>query len=155
MTAFLTTITSAIAALLLLIRPWGAPGIQVVKVTIPECKDEAVPEIRTIRKTLSADDRDILVWRITNKCGHQARVAIESAEPAPILCVGEPRTATVDSTFSLGGRKTAYLICTVAYPPCHGDPKACREVYKYRVSAKVSSGYQTQSVSEIEINVDP
>jgi hypothetical protein len=153
----LTAAATAIATFLLWLWPWGAPGIQVAKVSIPENCSSSVPEKK--KKTLNGDKRDILVWRIENKCGEQVRVKIHSADPAPIVCVGEPRTATIDSSFSLAPRKTAFLICTVTYPPCPGDPsgKACREKYKYVADFQRQGDdqMQIQAVSEIEINVDP
>jgi hypothetical protein len=156
-TEILTAAATAITAFLLWIWPWGAPGIEVVKLSIPEsCSASAVEKKK---KTLKGSDRDVLVWRITNKCGEQVRINIRSADPAPIACVGEPRTATMGSPFSLGPRKTAYLICTVHYPPCPGDPsgKACTELYRYTTDFQKAAGgtVQEMAVSELEINVDP
>jgi hypothetical protein len=144
-------LVAGLSGLISWLWPTGLPGVKVIKVKFDDENGACVPKSGPDFKKLKQSDQDLLFLRIANDCKapHDFTVSIgKKLNDANLdfTCLSEQNKAKLGVEFELGGRKKAYLVCTLKYPVSQGTQGIQGD--------QANQGTQTTSVNgEYELGV--
>jgi hypothetical protein len=147
------TAALAVVGLLAGFWPFGAGGIEVIKVSIDNGSNDkkCTRKELTGTRTLKGSAQEVLVWRVESKCDLSIQMKIKTSS-APISCVGTTG-ANVETQFTLAGHSKAAIACAVDYSKAC-DPKIKKDCPRYLVNIDIVGLYDP-TASEIAIEVEP
>ena len=146
---------------------FGVKGVQVAKLTVPTSCDTSA-RIK-VRKSVDKSNRDVLVWRIDNKCGKPI-VASFLTDSKAFTCFGVPPEAKMGKTgaevpFAMNAGDRFFVVCQVAYPSADDfEPVEHAFSFGFSIGEPPQQGSMVESVpatniviitSEIAIEVEP